>query len=188
MEEKKVAVLIAPGFEEGETLTIVDIIRRANITCHLFGFEKQILGAHDIEVVCDDVMNDAIIDYDMIVLPGGYGNAEALKNSDQVMHILQEMDKQGKFVCAMCAAPIALERAGVLDGRNFTAYRGYDQKIKAGNYLDDIVVRDGNLMTSRGPATVYAYSYALVDALGGDSEAVKNRMVYYNAFKREGEE
>lgn len=173
MEEKKVAVLIASGFEEGETLTIVDIIRRANITCHLIGFEKELCGAHDIQVVCDDVISEAVIDYDMVVLPGGYGNAQALRDSDLVIHILKEMDKQGKFIGAMCAAPIALERAGVLEGRNYTAYRGYDQKIHSGNYLEDIVVRDGNLLTSRGPATVYAYSYALVDALGGDSEAVK---------------
>ena len=60
---------------------------------------------------------------------------------------------------------------------------GYDEKIKAGNYKTDIVVKDGNVITSRGPATAYAFAYALVDELGGDSLAVKNRMVYFNAFE-----
>ena len=70
-----------------------------------------------------------------------------------------------------------------MDGKNFTAYVGYDKKIAAGYYCEDIVVRDGNLITSRGPATVYAFGYALVDALGGDSRAVKDRMIYDHAFE-----
>ncbi len=86
-------------------------------------------------------------------------------------------------MAAICAAPIALERAGLLEGRRYTAYVGYDRKISAGEYQEDIVVRDGNLITSRGPATTYAFAYALVDALGGDSAPVKARMVYHNAFR-----
>ena len=97
------------------------------------------------------------------------------------MEILQAEDKAGKFVAAICAAPIALERAGLLHDRKFTAYVGYDQKIKDGSFCSDIVVRDGNLITSRGPATAYAFAYAL----GGDSQAVKDRMVYSHAFEEE---
>lgn len=179
---KRAAVIVAPGFEEGETLTIADILRRAEITCDLVGFNEIVEGAHEITVKCDKVISKDVIDYDMVILPGGYGGADFMRNSDLMMEILRTMDVQGKFVCAMCAAPIALERAGILKGRKYTAYKGYDQKIKEGTYLTDKVVIDGNLVTSRGPATAYAFAYKLAELLGKDSLAVKNRMVYFNAF------
>ncbi|MCF0260918.1 MAG: DJ-1/PfpI family protein [Erysipelotrichaceae bacterium] len=179
---KKAALLVAPGFEEGETLTIADILRRAQLQCDLIGFKKDVTGAHDITVRCDKVLSDEVKDYDMVILPGGYSGADALKNSAEVQDLLKEMDRKGKYVCAMCAAPIALEQAGLLHGRKYTAYRGYDEKIKDGTFLYDIVVVDGNLVTSRGPATAYAFAYKLADLLGADSLKVKNRMVYFNAF------
>ena len=73
-----------------------------------------------------------------------------MRDSDLLMEVIRKMDSEGKYVCAMCAAPIALERAGVLDGKNFTAYVGYDEKIKAGTFKEDEVVADGNVVTSRG--------------------------------------
>lgn len=185
---KKVAVIVTPGFEEGETFTIVDIIRRANIQCDMFGFDKVVEGGHSISVQCDRVLSDEIIDYDMIVLPGGYDGAANMRDSEEVISILHQMDEKGKYICAMCAAPIALERANLLEGKNYTAYKGYDQKIKQGHYLENKVVIDGNLVTSRGPATAYAFTYRLVELLGGDSLAVKKRMLYFNVFNVKEEE
>lgn len=179
---KKAAVLIAPGFEEGEALTIVDILRRANLQCDLVGFDKVVEGGQHISMMCDKVLSQDVIDYDMVILPGGYDGATNLRDSEEVISILQKMNEQGKYICAMCAAPIVLERANLLEGKNYTAYKGYDQKINQGHYLEDIVVVDGNIVTSRGPATAYAFAYRLVDLLGGDSLAVKTRMVYFNAF------
>lgn len=179
---KKVAVIVAPGFEEGETLTIVDIIRRANLECDMFGFDRYVEGGHEITVQCDKVLSQEIIDYDMVVLPGGYGGSANMRDSQEVIDILLDMNKQGKYICVMCAAPIVLEKANLLKNKNFTAYKGYDRKIKQGHYLEDKVVVDGNIVTSRGPATAYAFAYKLVDLLGGDSLSVKKRMVYFNAF------
>ena len=183
---KQAAVILAPGFEEGESLTLADILRRAGFICDLVGFTPRVEGAHGIKVQSDVLLTDLDPEepgYEMIILPGGMPGATNLKNSDRLMEILQSMNRKGRWVAAMCAAPIALERAGLLDGKRFTAYVGYDQKIKAGNFQEDIVVTDGNLMTSRGPATTYAFGYALVDALGGDSQAIKDRMVYQHAFQ-----
>lgn len=181
--EKKAAVIVAEGFEESETLTIVDILRRAEIRCDLVGLiSDEVKGAHDIVVKTDHGMSDDLLNYDMVILPGGYGGADAMRNNDHLLALLNKMNDEGRYVCAMCAAPIALERAGLLKDRKYTAYAGYDKKIADGTYLEDIVVQDGNLITSRGPATVYAFAYYLVDVLGGDSLAVKNRMVYFNAF------
>ncbi|MFR1449649.1 MAG: DJ-1 family glyoxalase III [Beduini sp.] len=179
---KKAAIIMAPGFEEGETLTIVDIIRRANLQCDIFGFDKVVQGGHNICVQSDQLLSEAIIDYDMIILPGGYDGAMNMKNSEELINILHKMNEKQKYICAMCAAPIVLEKANLLVDKNYTAYIGYDQKIKQGCYLEDIVVIDGNIVTSRGPATAYAFAYKLVDLLGGDSLAVKKRMIYFNAF------
>ena len=183
---KKAAILLAPGFEESEALTIADILRRAQFTCDLVGFEPVVEGSHQIFVRCDRLLCELRPEqpeYDMVVLPGGMPGAANLRDSEQVMSILHSMDKANRLIAAICAAPIALERAGLLENRNYTAYVGYDARIQAGHYQTDIVVRDANIITSRGPATAYAFAYALVDALGADSIAVKNRMVYFNAFE-----
>lgn len=178
----KTAVIFAPGFEEGEALTIVDILRRANIPCDIAGFMDETEGAHQIVVKSDVIVSEELNEYDMVILPGGYDGSAYMRDNVLLQSILRKRNEEGKWIAAMCAAPIALETAGVLDNRNYTAYVGYDKKIAAGNYLEDKVVIDGNLVTSRGPATVYAFSYKLVDVLGGDSLAVKKRMVYFNAF------
>ena len=178
----KTAVLVAPGFEEGETLTIADILRRAEIDCRLMGLAKEVTGGHGITVLCDGTVEDIDQSYNMIILPGGYDGVENLCKSETVTGILKDTAARGDYIAAICAAPVVLEKAGLLEGKKFTAYMGYDEKIKSGTFLEDKIVIDGNLITSRGPATAYAFAYKLVDLLGGDSLAVKNRMVYFNAF------
>ena len=187
---KRVAVITASGCEEGETLAVVDILRRAEIACDMVGLlEQDVTGAHDITMRTDKVFSGSLEGYDMVVLPGGYGGAEAMRDHDGLLAAIRDMDAQGKWVAAICAAPIALGRAGLLEGRNFTCYPTTAPKVeRPGTWVDQIVVEDGNLLTSQGPGTAYAFAYALVDALGVDSEPVKQRMVYYNAFDVKGGE
>ena len=186
---KKVAVMIAPGCEEGEALTIVDIMRRAEIECDMVSLEgKEVTGAHDITMMCDVSMKESDMNYDMVVLPGGYGGASAMKDNDDFQKTLKDMNKESKWIAAICAAPIALDRAGVLDGKTFTCYPTTAEKISSGTFVDEKVVVDGNLVTSQGPATAWAFAYKCVDVLGGDSLTVKKRMVYFNAFDAKEDE
>lgn len=180
----KTAVILADGCEEGESLTIVDIMRRAELPCDLVGLTAlEVTGAHDITMRTDKVLDESIADYDMIVLPGGYGGTENMKNSELLCSIIRKMFAAGKYVTAMCAAPQVLDKCGVLEGRTFTCYPTVADKIKSGNYVDGVrTVVDGNIVTSAAPGTAYAFGYKLVDVLGGDSLAVKKRMVYFNAF------
>ncbi len=179
----KAAVIFADGCEEGEALTIVDIFRRAELACDMVGLTSDVItGAHNVVMKADKVLGPDLKDYDMVILPGGYGGAAAMRDSDELIGYLQEMDKAGRKIAAMCAAPIALERAGLLEGRKFTCYPSTGKTITSGTRLDDKVVVDGNLITSQGPATAYAFAYKCVDELGGDSLTVKKRMVYFNAF------
>ena len=183
----KVAVILAPGCEEGENLTIVDIMRRAEIPCELVGLdEMEVTGGHDITILADRVFDTDIRDYDMIVLPGGYGGAEAMMAKAELLSCLRDMDAAGKWVAAICAAPTVLDKAGILEGRQFTCYPTTAAKISSGERRDDIIVIDRNLVTSQGPATAYAFTYQLVELLGVSSKAVRDRMVYDHAFGFDG--
>lgn len=180
----RVAVLLAEGFEEGEALTVADILRRAGIEADLLGATAPVVvGGHEIEVEADGVLPDSLDGYDMVFLPGGLPGATNLRDDVRVRTAVRGMYDSGRWVTAMCAAPMVLGAAGILDGHRWTAYPGYDTKIETtGTYVDEIVVTDGTVITSRGPASAYAFGYALVDALGGDSRAVKDRMLYGHAF------
>ena len=180
----KVAVIVAPEFEEGETVTIVDVLRRVNIECCTFGFEKVVRGGHDIKIECDECLNDSLMDYDMVVLPGGYGGVEAMKENEYLLSMLRQMNEKGKYICAMCAAPAVLEKIDLLVGKNYTAYKGYDQKIKQGHYLEDIVVVDGNIVTGRGPATVYPFAFQLAEILGKKTSELKERLMYNELIRK----
>ena len=180
----KVALIAAPGCEEGETLTIVDMLRRAEIDCDMVGLGAQeIAGTHHITMRCDTVFDGSLDAYDMVVLPGGYGGSDAMRDSDELIASLRAADERGAWVCAICAAPQALGRAGLLEGKHFTCYPGVKDQIEnPGTWVDAPVVQEGNIITGQGPAFAYAFAFALVDALDGDSQTVKNRTIYYNVF------
>lgn len=180
----KVAVIFAQGCEEGEALTIVDMIRRAEIACDIVGLDTdEIRGTHGVAMRCDTVFDGSLDDYDMVVLPGGYGGSDAMRDHEGLIAALQKAAAKGVWVCAICAAPEALGRAGLLKGKRFTCYPGVKDQIEnGGTWIDEAVVVDDNIITGQGPALAYAFAFALIDALGGDSQTVKNRTIYYNVF------
>jgi 4-methyl-5(b-hydroxyethyl)-thiazole monophosphate biosynthesis len=184
----KVAVIAARGCEEGETLTIVDIFRRAEVPCELVGLDApEVSGTHRISFRCDAVFDGSLDAYDMVVLPGGYGGTDSMLRCAELISALKDIAVRGAWVCAICAAPEVLGRAGLLEGRSYTCYPGVVGKVEnAGTWVDAPVVRDGNIVTGQGPAFAYAFAYDLLDVLGMDAEVVKNRMIYYNAFAVEG--
>ena len=97
----KVAVILADGFEEIEALTVVDVLRRANITCHMVGFEAQVTGSHAIQVQADRVFAGDLSDYDMIVLPRGMPGSAHLRDNEQLIAELQKFEQVGKKVAAI---------------------------------------------------------------------------------------
>ena len=178
----KVAVILANGFEEIEALTVVDVLRRANISCDMVGFEEQVTGSHDIQVTADRVFDGDLSDYDLLVLPGGMPGSANLRDNQALISEIQAFNQEGKKISAICAAPIALHQAGVLKDKHFTCYDGVQEQITDGIYQKETVVVDGNLTTSRGPSTALAFAYELVEQLGGDAESLRVGMLYQDVF------
>ena len=178
----KVLVPLASGFEEIEAMSIIDILRRADIDVVVTGLgKKQVVGAHGVKVQADAHIEDMNSDeFDMIVLPGGLPGATNLQKDEYVQKLLKDFDKQNKSIGAICAAPIALESAGVLK-ENYTCYPSFEANIREKGYAaSQDVVSDKNIMTSRGPATAMAFGLAIVAKLCGDekSSEIKSQLLF----------
>lgn len=175
-----VAVLLADGFEELEAITIIDILRRANISVKSVSVsgDNLVVGAHDISVKSDmsiDKLN--VSDFEMIVLPGGLKNAQTLATDPKTQEILKEFNAHNKKLGAICAAPLALDSAGVLKD-SFTCYTGMQGEIKSSSYnATDNVVKDQNIITSKGPATAMEFALEVAKVLGVDIHPLKQQLL-----------
>ncbi|MHC5229200.1 DJ-1 family glyoxalase III [Enterococcus sp. LJL99] len=175
----KVAVLMAEGFEESETVTIVDILRRAEIECHTFAFDELVVkGMHGILVKADKVFSEDIKEYDLLVLPGGRPGGENLRNSVDVLNLVKYFNENNKYLAAMCSGTVVLSEADVIKGKMVTGYTGYADKLVGGIFKDEVVVFDQNIITSQGPATPYPFAYRIAEVLGKNVDHLKNRMLY----------
>ena len=175
---------IAKGFEELEAVALIDVMRRGGIEVRVAYLEDElqgdlVLGANGITVQADTSIKTVISDdFDMMVLPGGWEGTYALAENERVRELLQEF-KASKVVGAMCAAPYALKKAGVL-GNEYTCYPGAKEEIDHPGYRGDLkVVTDGNVMTSQGPGTAVCFGLAIVERLVGKEsmQAVKDGML-----------
>lgn len=175
---------IAKGFEELEAVALIDVMRRGGIEVRVAYLEDEfqdnlVLGANGITLQADTSIKNVISDdFDMMVLPGGWGGTYALAENARILELLQEF-KATKVVGAMCAAPFALKKAGVL-GNEYTCYPGAKDEIDHPGYRGDMkVVTDGNVMTSQGPGTAVCFGLAIVERLVGKEsmQAVKEGML-----------
>lgn len=163
----KVAVILADGVETIEALTVVDVLRRAKIECHTFSIGSvNVTTSHGIEIKSDKIFSDEINDYDMIVLPGGMPGSANLRDDERVISLIKKFNSENKLISAICAAPIALGKAGILEGKSATCYPGFEEQLTGCNFKEDLIVRDGNLLTARGPAVTLPFSYEILKVLG----------------------
>lgn len=163
-------VLLAEGFEEIEAVTIIDVLRRGDVavtTASLAG--KHVKGSHDI-VVEADTLHDrvSVDDFDALVLPGGPA-AKTLREDARAQATIRRAAEKGKLVAAVCAAPTALDAAGVLSGKRATAYPG--SKLPSAQQVEERVVEDGNVITGRGPGTSIEFALKVVERLSGAAVA-----------------
>lgn len=167
----KVLLPLADGCEELEAVTIIDVLRRAEIEVVIAGLkEGPVRASRGVTLVPDTTLDAARArgDFDAVVLPGGMGGTHALAADARVAALLKELAAAGKTVAALCAAPLVLAKAGLLTGRRFTAYPGVLKDADAGGTQTGAAVEvDGNLVTSRGPGTAMDFALALVEVLCG---------------------
>ncbi len=165
----RVLVPLAPGFEDLEAVTIVDLLRRAGIEVITAGLHAGLVeGARGTRVQPDATLDEVAGDeFDMIALPGGMPGSENLKNDARVEAMLRRLAGAGKYTAAICAAPIALAHAGLLDGRNATSYPGFLEKMAVPSlcFSESAVVVDGRVVTSRGPGTAMDFALTLIELL-----------------------
>jgi protein deglycase len=164
-----VLVPLAPGFEDLEATTIVDLLRRAGIEVVTAGLQPGLVeGARGMRVQPDAALDDVLgRDFDMIALPGGMPGAENLRADARIQALLRKMAGAGKYTAAICAAPIALAEAGLLDGKWATSYPGFLDKmaIPGLHFATEPVVIDGRIVTSRGPGTAMDFALSLIELL-----------------------
>ena len=164
---KKILVVIAPGFEEIETVTIVDILRRAGGRVTLGATVKGILkGSRGIKIEPDEILDNVLEnDFDLICLPGGQPGTDNLKNDVRIEKILKRMQQEDKYIAAICAAPTVLQNAGILKDKSITCHPSV--KSQFDSYMYDRVVVDDRVITSQSPGTAMEFSLKLVEILFG---------------------
>ena len=178
--DKRVAVFIAPGLEEIEGLTVVDLLFRAGIPCHTVAItpERTVTSSHEVTIVCDRSLSDegfSFDDYDMLVLPGGIPGTPNLRACEPLCEELVRRAKKGMPLAAICAAPSILAELGLLAGRRATSNPGFQHVLAeqgARLLADEPVVVDGNLITSQGAGTAMLFALEIVRHYLGD-EAVE---------------
>lgn len=177
--EKRVAVFVAPGLEEIEGLTVVDLLFRAGIPCDTVAItpERTVTSSHEVTIVCKRSLFDedfSFDDYDMLVLPGGIPGTPNLRACAPLCEELAARVAAGRPLAAICAAPSILAELGLLEGRRATSNPGFQHVLaEHGAVLlaDEPVVVDANLITSQGAGTAMLFALEIVRHYLGD-EAV----------------
>ena len=169
-----VYVHLADGFEEIEALTTVDLLRRAGIETETVSITGHlpVTGAHGVKVIADILFEDAVYSTcDFIVLPGGIPGATNLDAHEGLREKVLSFFNQGKGLAAICAAPIVLGHAGVLEGKKATCYPGFEGELMGAELMTDTVVSDQGVITSRSAGTAMPFALAIIEALKGKEAA-----------------
>ena len=179
----KVLVPLADGFEEIEAMTIIDLLRRGDVEVVTAGLtDAPVRAAHGVTVIADTSIDDALkLEFDAVVLPGGMPGASNLNEDQRIHDILRKMADSGKFTGAICAAPIVLAKAGLLEGKKATSYPGFLDKMTVSGmeFTGAAVVQDGKIVTSRGPGTAMDFGLKMIELLQGKAkrDAVEKGLV-----------
>jgi len=169
---KTALVLFAEGTEELEAVSIVNILRRGEVNVTLAGLKEGVLrGSRGTQILSDTTLDEALThNYDMVVLPGGQPGTNNFKADARVIQLLQKMAANGRYVCAICAAPSVLATAGLLTDKLATSYPGALDEFSDVQQQTAAVVEDGQLITSRGPGTAIDFSLTLLERLAGKAK------------------
>jgi protein deglycase len=173
--------VLAPGFEETEAITSIDLLRRANVTVTVLGLDSQeITGSHGIDIKADMFFKDFSGSFDALVLPGGQPGTKNLASSGPLLDLVRATHKRGALCAAICAAPTVLGTAGILAGCKATCYPGCEKELGGAIVSQEDVVRDRNVITSRGVGTAIPFALELISYLvsQGVADKIRSSIIY----------
>lgn len=179
----KVLVILAQGCEELEAITITDLFVRAGIHVTTAGLDDKPVKASRGTCIIPDTNIDTVMNniYDLVALPGGLPGANYLCDDSRVQNILKKHAANNKYIAAICAAPKALARAGLLENKTVTAYPGTltSLNLLSTTIKETAIEIDDKIITSRGPGTTMDFALTLIEILQGKEkrDEVDNQLV-----------
>lgn len=181
---KNTYLFLADGFEEVEALTVVDLLRRANISCTMISISGNhtVSGSHNIQVTADALFDETDFgSADMLILPGGMPGTKHLAAHEGLKTLLQTKAKTDCCLAAICAAPSVLGGNGLLNGLHATCYPGFEDKLTGAILSSSAVVHDGKVITSRGLGTAIDFALKLIELLEDKaaSELISSSIQYH---------
>jgi len=164
---------LAEGFEEIEALCPVDLCRRAGIDARTVSItdSREVTGSHGITVLADMTAEDTLGDFDMIVLPGGMPGTTNLDASPLVQGAIDRALAEGKYIAAICAAPMVLGKRGILRGKEAICFPGFEQYLTGATVSKNKVVPDGKILTAAGMGVSHDFGLAIVEIFKGKETA-----------------
>jgi 4-methyl-5(b-hydroxyethyl)-thiazole monophosphate biosynthesis len=166
----RVLIPLATGFEELEAVTLIDLLRRAGISVITASLteQQQVTASRGVRLVADTTLRAARNDdFDMLILPGGMTGANNLNDEQRIHGVITRMNAYNKAIAAICAAPLVLAHAGILNGKTISCYPG---AISADDWpeikiTDQAVVVDDNIFTAQGPGSAIEFALAIIEFL-----------------------
>ncbi|MEG2040101.1 MAG: DJ-1/PfpI family protein [Hafnia sp.] len=186
---KKVAVLLAKGFEEAEAIMTIDVLRRLNISVTMLACQDmlEITSYHNIRMFADALLERNMDEtFDAVVIPGGPEGTVNLAANPLVVEFIRRHDEAGKWICPICsAAARVLGGNHLLKGRRYTCSGELYQDVKDGIYVDEKIVEDGNLLSGKGLGVAFDFAFHLGWKLTGDSANVDFQVdhIYYDFWR-----
>lgn len=171
---KSIAVQLAPGFEEIEAITIIDVLRRANLDVTTISMTDNltVVGSHNIPIIADKLFDE--VDYsemDMLILPGGIPGASHLDNHSGLRDQILDFNKHNKMLGAICAAPLVFGHLNLLNGKQAVCYPGLEKELKGAIISKEPTVLSDNIITGRGVGATLQFSLKIVETLVSKEKA-----------------
>lgn len=168
-----VYIVLGNGFEESEAVIPCDLLRRAGVETKFAGIGGTLIkGSNGITVQADCTVEEMLLaQAEMIVLPGGLGGVQSIKNCPSALEAVRALYAGGKYIAAICAAPTILAELGITDGRDATCYPGLEGKMGRAKMHACGAVTDEKVITGRAAGKAFDFGLALIEALRGEETA-----------------